>query len=137
MSTFKELSQDPLMNADLMEVLTASPDAAADVAKRLSALPQVGQARTIDTFVPEGQAGKIVAVKSTADKTRWRLEPVERPAARTNADNIEALKSGTQNLLLLADAVPVQAAMRQSVLPPISTSLRPGCRPCERQCRQP
>ena len=81
MSTFKELSQDPLMNANLMEVLTASPGAAADVAKRLSALPQVGQARTIDTFVPEGQAGKIAAVKSTADRTRWRLEPGPAPGA--------------------------------------------------------
>ena len=37
MATYNELSQDPLMNANLMEVLTASPDAAADVAKRLSA----------------------------------------------------------------------------------------------------
>ena len=106
MSTFKELSQDPLMNANLMEVLTASPDAAADVAKRLSALPQVGQARTIDTFVPEGQAGKIAAVKSTADRLDGVLNPVQRPAPPTDADNIEALKSGTQNLLLLADAVP-------------------------------
>ena len=81
MSTFKELSQDPLMNADLMEVLTASPDAAADVAKRLSALPQVGQARTIDTFVPEGQAGKIAAVKSTADRLDGVLNPVHAPGA--------------------------------------------------------
>ena len=106
MATLKELSQDPLMNANLMEVLTASPDAAADVAKRLSALPQVDQARTIDTFVPDGQAGKIAAVKSTAVSLDGVLNPVKRPAPPTDADNIEALKSGSQNLLLLADAVP-------------------------------
>ena len=106
MATYSELSQDPLMNANLMEVLTASPDAAADVAKRLSALPQVGQARTIDAFVPEGQAGKIAAIKSAADRLDGVLNPAQRPAPPTDAGNIEALKSGAQNLLLLADAVP-------------------------------
>jgi uncharacterized protein len=106
MATYRELSQDPLMNANLMEVLTASPDAAAEVAKRLSALPQVGQARTIDTFVPEDQPAKIAAIKSTADKLDGVLNPTKRPAPPTDADTIEALKSGTQNLLLLADAVP-------------------------------
>jgi uncharacterized protein len=106
MATYSELSQDPLMNANLMEVLTASPDAAADVAKRLSALPQVGQARTIDAFVPEAQAGKIAAIKSAADRLDGVLNPAQRPAPPTDAGNIEALKSGAQNLLLLADAVP-------------------------------
>jgi hypothetical protein len=89
-----------------MEVLTASPDAAADVAKKLSLLPQVGQARTIDTFVPEGQAGKIAAIKSAAYRLDGVLNPAQRPAPPTDADTIEALKSGGQNLLLLADAVP-------------------------------
>jgi uncharacterized protein len=106
MATYNELSRDPLMNANLMEVLTVSPDAAADVAKRLSALPQVGQARTIDTFVPDGQASKIAAIKSAADRLDGVLNPAQRPAPPTDADTTEALKSGAQNLLLLADAVP-------------------------------
>jgi hopanoid biosynthesis associated RND transporter like protein HpnN len=118
MATYSELSQDPLMNANLMEVLTASPDAAADVAKRLSALPQVGQARTIDVFVPEGQAGKIAAIKSAADRLDGVLNPSQRPAPPSDADNIAPLKSGAENLLLLAKAVPGpggDAARRLSV----------------------
>jgi hypothetical protein len=106
------------MNANLMELLTASPDAAADVAKRLSALPQVGQARTIDVFVPEGQAGKIAAIKSAADRLDGVLNPSRRPAPPSDADNIAALKSGAENLLLLARAVPGpdgDAARRLSV----------------------
>ena len=106
MATYNELSQDPLMNANLMEVLTASPDAAAGVAKRLSLLPQVGQARTMDSFIPDDQPAKIAAIKSTADRLDGVLNPVQRPAPPTDADKIEALKSGAQNLLLLADAVP-------------------------------
>ena len=94
------------MNANVMEVLAASPDAAAAAAKKLSMLPQVGQARTIDTFVPEGQPGKIAAIKSAADKLDAVLNPSQRPAPPTDADNIAALKSGAENLLLLADAVP-------------------------------
>ena len=106
MATYSELSRDPLMNANLMEVLTASPDVAADVAKRLSALPQVGQARTLDTFIPNDQSAKIAATNSTADRLDGVLNPAQRPAPPTDADTVEALKSGAQNLLLLADAVP-------------------------------
>jgi hopanoid biosynthesis associated RND transporter like protein HpnN len=105
MATFSELSQDPLMNANLMEVLTASTAAAA-VAKKLSTLPEVGQARTIDTFVPEGQPGKIAAIQGAADRLEAVLNPSQRPAPPTDADNIAALKSGAENLLLLAEAVP-------------------------------
>jgi hypothetical protein len=94
------------MNANLMGVLTASPDAAAAVAKKLSMLPQVGQARTIDSFIPNDQTRKIAAIKSAADKLDGVLNPAQRPAPPTDADNIAALKSGAQNLLLLADAVP-------------------------------
>jgi hypothetical protein len=106
MATYSELSQDPLMNANVMEVLAASPDAATATAKKLSMLPQVGQARTIDTFVPDGQPGKIAAIKSAADKLDAALNPSQRPTPPTDADNIAALKSGADNLLLLADAVP-------------------------------
>jgi hopanoid biosynthesis associated RND transporter like protein HpnN len=106
MATFSELGQDPLMNANLMEVLTASPDAAAAVAKRLSTLPEVGQARTIDIFVPEGQPGKTAAIQGAADRLEAVLNPSQPPAPPTDADNIAALKSGAENLLLLADAVP-------------------------------
>jgi hopanoid biosynthesis associated RND transporter like protein HpnN len=106
MATYSELSQDPLMNANLMEVLAASPDAAAAAAKKLSMLPEVGQARTIDTFVPDGQPGKIAAIQSAADKLEAVLDPSQRPPPPTGADNVAALKSGAENLLLLADAVP-------------------------------
>ena len=106
MATYRELSQDPLMNANVMEILAASPDAAAASAKKLSMLPEVGQARTIDTFVPEGQPGKIAAIKNAADKLDAVLNPSQRPAPPSDAGNIAALKSGAQNLLLLADAVP-------------------------------
>ena len=108
MTTFSELSQDPLMNANLMEVLAASTDAAAAVAKKLSTLPEVGQARTIDTFVPEGQPGKIAAIQGATDRLEAVLNPSQRPAPPTDADNIAALKSGAENLLLLAEAVPGQ-----------------------------
>ena len=106
MATYSELSQDPLVNANVMEVLAASPDAAAAAAKKLSTLPEVGQARTIDTFVPDGQSAKIAAIRSAADKLDAVLNPSQRPAPPTDADNITALKSGAQNLLLLAEAVP-------------------------------
>jgi uncharacterized protein len=106
MATYSELSRDPVMSANVMEVLAASPDAAAAASKKLSMLPEVGQARTIDTFVPDGQPGKIAAIQSAGDKLEAVLNPSPRPAPPTDADNVAALKSGAENLSLLADAVP-------------------------------
>jgi hopanoid biosynthesis associated RND transporter like protein HpnN len=105
MATYSELSQDPLMNANVMEVLAASPDAAAAAVKKLSMLPEVGQARTIDTFVPDGQPGKIAAIQSAADKLEAVLNSPQRPPPPTDADNTAALKSGADNLSLLAEAI--------------------------------
>ena len=104
-ATYRELSQDPVVNANVMEVLAASPNAAAVGAKKLSMLPQVGQARTIDSFVPDGQIGKIAAIKSASDKLDVVVNPSQRASSPTDADNIAALKSGAENLSLLADAV--------------------------------
>jgi uncharacterized protein len=106
MATYNELSQDPIFNANVMELLAASPAAAAAAAKKLSMLPQVGQARTIDAFVPSDQTSKMAAIKSADDKLDAALNPSQRPAPPTDADNIAALKSGAGNLLLLADAAP-------------------------------
>ena len=114
MATYNELSRDPLMNANLMEVLTASPDAAAEVAKKLSLLPQVGQARTLDSFIPNDQPAKIAAIASTAGRLDGVLNPSTRPAPPTDADTIEALKSGTQNLLLLARQPAKIAAIKRT-----------------------
>jgi uncharacterized protein len=64
------------------------------------------KARTIDTFVSDDQTAKVAAIKSTAHRLDGVLNPARRPAPPTDADTVEALKSGAQNLLLLADAVP-------------------------------
>jgi hypothetical protein len=56
--------------------------------------------------VPEGQPGKIAAIQGAADRLEAVLNPSQRPAPPTDADNIAALKSGAENLLLLAEAVP-------------------------------
>ena len=53
-------------------------------------------------------------------------------AARTTAELTAMLAE-----LGVREPFPVQAAMRQSVLPPISTSLRPGRRRCGRPYRRP
>jgi hypothetical protein len=105
MATFIELSQDPIVDANLMEILAASPDVAAAAAKSLATLPEVGQARSVDTFIPPNQTEKIAAVQSAADKLEGVLNPSQRPAPPTDVDTIAALKSGAGNLSLLAEAV--------------------------------
>jgi hypothetical protein len=105
-ATYRELSRDPQMNANTMEVLTASPDAADAVAKKLAALPEVGQVRTIDTFVPQDQEQKLAAIEKSAATLDPALNPKDRLAPPSDSDTIAALKDGAANLMLIANAVP-------------------------------
>jgi uncharacterized protein len=104
-ATFRDLGRDTAIGVNTMNVLTSGPDAAATVAHQLAQLPVVGETRTIDSFVPTGQVEKIAAIEKSAKVLEPGLHPATHPAPASDVDNIEALKRGTENLTLLADAV--------------------------------
>lgn len=104
-ATYRELSQDPRVNANTVEVVTASPDAADVVAKKLALLPEIGQTRTIDTFIPDNQAKKIAAIRKTASVLDPALNPSTRPPPPSDIENVATLKNGALNLLRAAAAV--------------------------------
>jgi hopanoid biosynthesis associated RND transporter like protein HpnN len=95
-TTLRQLSGDPRIAFEAADVLTAPADAAA-LAKRVAALPEVGGTRTLDSFVPSDQGGKLAIIADAAAA----IEPVlgEKPApAPSDADNVAALKGAVKAL---------------------------------------
>lgn len=77
MATLLDLMQDPDTTPNTIEVLTPSPDVAQVLARRLAALPEVDDARTLRSFVPDNQAEKLALISDTAFLMDTALNPFE------------------------------------------------------------
>jgi hypothetical protein len=100
-TTLRQLSgnqQGALKSADML----TSAAAAAAVAMRLAALPEVADARTLDSFVPADQAKKIATIAPTAAALDPALQ--SKPAAKpSDAEDMAALKDDVTALQNTAD----------------------------------
>jgi len=96
-ATIRELSRDPNAAVNAAQVLAGSPQDAAAAAKRLAALPEVAQVRTLDTFVPGDQDRKLPLLQRAATALRAALERAEKPAP-SDAENVAALRAGAAQL---------------------------------------
>jgi len=67
------------------------------VAKRLAALPEVAQTRTLDSFVPVDQDRKLPLIQRAATALRAALDRSEKPAP-SDAENVAALRAGVAQL---------------------------------------
>jgi hopanoid biosynthesis associated RND transporter like protein HpnN len=65
-STLLDLMSDPLVAAQTVDVVTASPAAAAALAPRLKALPDVARVVSINSFIPDDQDKKLAVVEDLA-----------------------------------------------------------------------
>ncbi len=87
MRTLKSLMSSPITTPYVAEVVTRDVAAADAMAKRLSALPQVAQVRTLSSFVPEDQAHKLALIQDAASLLMPSLSPPS-PAAPVQASDI-------------------------------------------------
>jgi uncharacterized protein len=95
-TTLRQLSADPRVVFEGADVLSPAADAEA-VAKRLSVLPEVAHARTLDSFIPADQPQKIALI----DKAAGALDPALHapPQAKpSDAENVVALKNAEKAL---------------------------------------
>ena len=65
-STYRELMRSADTNPNTLDVLVPGLEAARALATRLEALPEVGRALTLASFVPEEQAEKLALVEDAA-----------------------------------------------------------------------
>lgn len=91
-STYLDLRRDPNTDANTVDLMVPSYEAAKQAAEKLSKLPEVARVRWIDSFVPADQDIKLKAIRAAADK----LEPTLSEARidpPTDHDNIEGLNT--------------------------------------------
>jgi hopanoid biosynthesis associated RND transporter like protein HpnN len=103
-STFLELAKDPDGGTHSLEVLAPSVEAAATLAGRLDALPEVGRAMSIATFVPGQQDEKLAIVQDLATLLGPSLNPVDRPSPPKPDDLIAAMTNTAERLHAVAPA---------------------------------
>lgn len=101
-ATYLELRRDPDTNTNAIEVLADSATQAAQVAQKVSLVPEVSRVLTLQTFVPEGQAEKLPQIRNAQRALEPILNP-QRPAAPpTDAEIVTALNGAAQNLKQVA-----------------------------------
>jgi hypothetical protein len=90
-ATYYELTKDPATGANAIDVVANDLDAANATAHRISALPQVVQARTLSAFIPEDQNTKLKLINDTAAALDTSLNPGETIPPPADRDNVRAL----------------------------------------------
>jgi len=92
-ATFLELRKNPQTGANAIEIEAPDLAAANETARRLSALPEVSQTRTLSDLVPSDQDEKLKLIHDAATTIDASLNPREVDHPPTDQENIEALSS--------------------------------------------
>src|SRR5438445_2141282 len=97
-ATFLELRNDPALEANAINVL--APDKAAAEADRakLSKLPEVASVKTIESFIPDDQQIKLAAIRQLGTTLSPALRTDANKKPPTDAENVAALKSASEEL---------------------------------------
>ncbi len=98
MRALADLMRDPLRTPNTITLLAPNADAAAVLAKRLSALPEVAEAVSIDSFVPADQPVKLALVEDAALLLDAAINPFDETPPPTDAETIAALRSTAAQL---------------------------------------
>jgi uncharacterized protein len=90
-ATLNDLILDDSNTPYTIDVLAASPAAAAELADRLAKLPDVGQVVSIASFVPEDQADKLAILADAGTILEPTLHPPSRKAPPDDAAVVAAM----------------------------------------------
>jgi hypothetical protein len=97
-ATFLDLRSDPNTGANAVDVMTNSEAEAKKIEARLSKVPEVQSARSLDSFVPEDQPAKLRLIAQGARILNPALNPDSVDAAPSDQENIESLKEAADSL---------------------------------------
>ncbi len=97
-ATYLELRRDPATSAHTVQILAPSLDQAKAIATKLSALPEVSRAVTIENFIPDDQAEKLKLISDAARVLNLALRPSSVKPAPNDADRVNVLNATAANL---------------------------------------
>ena len=104
MRALSDLMRDPDRTPNTISVLAANPDEAAQLAARLSRLPEVAQAVSIDSFVPAEQPSKLALIEDASLLLDAAINPFDLPPPTDDASTRAALTKAAASLSALATA---------------------------------
>jgi hypothetical protein len=96
-ATYLDVRGDPAVGANGVDVLASSEQDAAQIAQRLSKVPEVSSVRTLASFVPAEQGKKLALINNAAKALLPALGTARRPPP-SDKDNVDALKRAQQAL---------------------------------------
>jgi len=106
MRTLSDLMRDPDRTPNTISVLTNSSDEAAAMAARLSRLPEVAQAVSVDSFVPADQPTKLALIEDASLLLDAAINPFDLPPPTDDASTRAALLKAATSLTTLAAGHP-------------------------------
>lgn len=109
-ATLADLAADPQTSPDTVQVLAPSLTAAQALADRLARLPQVAQALTLASFVPEDQPAKLERIADARLLLADTLRPAATQPAPSDAENAAAMAATSTALRQAAAAASGPAA---------------------------
>ncbi|MDE2228839.1 MAG: MMPL family transporter [Alphaproteobacteria bacterium] len=92
-ATLNDLMSDPTNTPYTIDVLTPSPGAAAALAKRLDALPEVDQTITISSFVPDDQDANLAILADAKTLLGPTLSPATIKPPPTDQEILDAIRA--------------------------------------------
>jgi uncharacterized protein len=101
-ATLYDLMGDPDTTPYTLDVLTASPAAAATLAAKLDALPEVARTVTIESFVPSDQSQKLATLADARQLLGPTLTPAQTKPPPTAADNLAAIAHADDDIKKVA-----------------------------------
>ena len=104
MRALSDLMRDPLRTPNTINVLAASPDAAKALTARLSTLPEVAEAVSIDSFVPADQDAKLATVQDASLLLDATINPFDVTPPPSDAANAVGLAAVALQLRTVAGA---------------------------------
>ena len=106
MRTLTDLTRDPDRTPNTIGVLAPNEAAATTLAKKLSALPEVKQVVSLDSFVPGDQAPKLAAISDAALLLDVTINPFDIAPPPDDAAQMQALSNVSARLAQSATAHP-------------------------------
>ena len=100
-STLMELARNPDTSPYSIDLLAADDAQATDIARQLSAMPQVDHAVTLNSFVPDDQDQKMAIIADVADL----YGPVLAPQARLPEPEVFATQTALRQAILNLDTI--------------------------------
>lgn len=114
-ATFRQLSADPDTNPNTLDVLAPNLGAAQALAGRLSRLPEVQQAITLNTLIPDEQPAKLATIQDADLLLDPTINPFDVSPPPTDAEIVMSLREAAEALTSAADA-PAATPIREDAL---------------------